>query len=732
MAKRKTGVNDIIYELDNDDIEISSEDEARGNKIKRFETESNSELSISQTIIDLNNEDVLISSSMDESYNTESESNSQIGGKNSPEIMIIENVKNIINDDELDCVIEPSIDAHSKTTIDGPETIILNEDITIDSPASNNELGVIGCENKTPLITIHFKTNKLANLYKEKIKNFIINLLNLNNVEDIVDPERGNNLDLEIWPEDLTDSKPKTPEVDQTDSLFFVDTDPNVNENNDIPKYTQGSTVISNLVEKNSEPVLNLRKGPICFNCDGDHYLRDCQLPRNNIRIAEKRKLIPSKHGRYHVEDEQKYGHLIPGRISSQLRHALGLKRHELPLHIYRMRMLGYPPGWLEEARISHSGISMFDSAGNAILEADDQEEQRYEVGSKDKFDIKKILDFPGFNVPASSRYKEEANILGMPPMSEQDSKLLMLQTLAPNAMKAYKRKKLSLFPSGNPNDSQESCQAEMELDSGDEVAEFPLVPPLPDEAPPPPPPPPPPPELLPQSPSSDGLMADKELSSQDKKCSEEQKENISNDVELISVMKVSDIPVPEEDLIVIDEDFENISCIESGKVSPTLDDLEEKKKRLLKALEKGSPLKEHTNDSIVDTDDNDKQFEHIGEDNNLGQVDESINTVASTSNITSSPIREQVSTDTVVSETPSSDIDISKVKTGSVKTSSYGTPVLNIASPYVKLPSDDKFAKDICDVINFENLPNSTGKYKKICNLLKKVKSEVDRIQES
>lgn len=68
---------------------------------------------------------------------------------------------------------------------------------------------------------------------------------------------------------------------------------------------------------------------------------------------------------RYHVEDDQKYGHLIPGRISGQLRHALGLKRNELPLHIYRMRLLGYPPGWLEEARISHSGISMFDSMVN-------------------------------------------------------------------------------------------------------------------------------------------------------------------------------------------------------------------------------------------------------------------------------------------------------------------------------------------------------------------------------
>lgn len=29
-----------------------------------------------------------------------------------------------------------------------------------------------------------------------------------------------------------------------------------------------------------------------CFNCDGEHSLRDCILPRDNNRIAEKRKHI--------------------------------------------------------------------------------------------------------------------------------------------------------------------------------------------------------------------------------------------------------------------------------------------------------------------------------------------------------------------------------------------------------------------------------------------------------
>lgn len=51
--------------------------------------------------------------------------------------------------------------------------------------------------------------------------------------------------------------------------------------------------------------------------------------------------------------------------------------------------------------------------------------------------------------------------------MSPLDSKLEMLQNLAPNAMKAYKRKKLLFFPSTGTNDAT-TGHTEMDLDSGD------------------------------------------------------------------------------------------------------------------------------------------------------------------------------------------------------------------------------------------------------------------------
>lgn len=59
-----------------------------------------------------------------------------------------------------------------------------------------------------------------------------------------------------------------------------------------------------------------------------------------------------------------------------------------------------------------------------------------------------------------------------------------------------------------------------------------------------------------------------------------------------------------------------------------------------------------------------------------------------------------------------------------SVKSVHLGTPILPSTSPYSKLPSSEKFSKDICDVINFENLPDSTGKYEQMSGVLQKVRS--------
>ncbi|XP_063359231.1 zinc finger CCHC domain-containing protein 8 homolog [Cydia amplana] len=739
MSKRKAGVNDIIYELDNDDIELSSEDEGKHPKINRLEPKigsqtSSDDVTIEETPVECIDIDCSIETIEIESSPTKA----QNGGK-SPNVIQLE------DDDEQLVVEEDDITQKQKSNTSGSS--IFNEDIVVDSPASNTDLGVAGCENRTPLFTVRFKDKKIAKAYKEEVKAFMLKLIKLHDTESLEGSETETDLELDIWPEDLqdADSMPQIEsqeETEEQDNFFFVDTDPSTQEPGQIPRYKQADTVMCNVPAKEPTPPPVLRRGPTCFNCDGAHPLRDCTVPRDNARIAEKRKNMV-KVGRYHVEDEQKYGHLIPGRISGNLRHALGLKRSEIPLYIYRMRLLGYPPGWLEEARISHSGITMFDSTGSAIRDPEEEEGEVCEPGSKDKFDIKKILDFPGFNVPASSRYREEAHLYGLPPISEQDSKIAMLQMLAPNAMKAYKRKKLTFFPSADK--AKADGQAEMELDSGDEVAEFPSVPPLPDDAPPPPPPPPecppPPPDSpppLPKSPpkSSPPPTPPKSPEQPEK---ETDKLNETDDIEIVTVTEVKDIPMPmDASHITIEDDLDKTE-LSSGQISPSLDDLEEKKRLLLTALETDvtlpvspiiaidtEPSKNPNEDTIseIETEIDSKESTETGDKDqvpNAVPLRLEIDTNASPSSI-ESPSRDPLSAE---ARTPTSD-------NKGVKTTAYGTPVLNIASPYVKLPSDSNFAKDICDVINFENLPNSTGKYKKICNLLKKVKSEVDRIHDS
>lgn len=101
-----------------------------------------------------------------------------------------------------------------------------------------------------------------------------------------------------------------------------------------------------------------------CWNCGGNHTIKDCKEKRDMAAIAARKLMFAQKPKmeRYHLEAEQKYSHLVPGRISKNLREALGLRKRELPLYIYKMRLYGYPEGWLEDAKINNSGLTMIHS----------------------------------------------------------------------------------------------------------------------------------------------------------------------------------------------------------------------------------------------------------------------------------------------------------------------------------------------------------------------------------
>lgn len=132
-----------------------------------------------------------------------------------------------------------------------------------------------------------------------------------------------------------------------------------------VPKYRLNVCKVFNneQLESLNEEDACKRPRNTCWNCDGEHPMRDCPEPRNFNKVRQNRvKFSSGKTERYHVDATQRFGTFVPGEISNELRKALGLHRNELPLHIYRMRELGYPPGWLEHAKVSRSGLALFDA----------------------------------------------------------------------------------------------------------------------------------------------------------------------------------------------------------------------------------------------------------------------------------------------------------------------------------------------------------------------------------
>lgn len=157
------------------------------------------------------------------------------------------------------------------------------------------------------------------------------------------------------------------------DSIFMIDTLPTERSNsNEVPDYQSGfNGVLLNGEQAPDGDDANedkVRGMSNCWNCGGDHMLRECPEPRNADQINKsKQAFVKGKTDRYHIDADQKFAHLVPGTISEDLKQALGLRKRELPTFIYRMRMYGYPPGWLEDAKVSHSGLSLFISEVNIL-----------------------------------------------------------------------------------------------------------------------------------------------------------------------------------------------------------------------------------------------------------------------------------------------------------------------------------------------------------------------------
>ncbi|XP_067204922.1 zinc finger CCHC domain-containing protein 8 homolog [Linepithema humile] len=580
-------------------------------------------------------------------------------------------------------------------------------------------------ETLRPAFKVMFRDEKTARQYRRQIREFLHTLVQSDpsQKEDVNESSlileiwdnRNNSKDQESFMESNSEPNDTMQSDDTCDLLFTIDKQPNVKNNLDIPKY--GQKYKGTFEESNSETSKDLAPKLNCFNCNGNHNMRECPLPKNQANINKNRKEFVAKYTgvRYHMSEDQRFSHMIPGQLSPKLRKALGLKDNQLPRHIYRMRMFGYPPGWLEEARLQHSGISLFNSDGVAEADPNQEEGEIITEIDKDQYDMKKIYDFPGFNVlPAPNMIDDSHKQCRIPQMQPMHSKEIMLSYLkGKKADDGYKRKKLVLPP---PVMNIPSTLGDMEIDDLEEGAvdnvsvNGHFIPPLPKELvetlPAPLPPPPPPPPLPP--PAATAATS-------------------SSSEAFQSTTEDSDSQLRE--LSPVDSTYTSLTIN-----SPSLSDLEYVKKELLRELE-------HANSQ------SNSGFTSLKTDSNATFVsDNSFSDTVTTSHCTS---RESLNTsqDSVkncLDESFNSDLNVSpshiattstpaqkSSHQSSIKSVHLGTPLLSSASPYNKLPSSEKFSKNISNLINFENLPDSTGKYEQMTGVLQKVRNTMARLNQ-
>ncbi|CAH0556094.1 unnamed protein product [Brassicogethes aeneus] len=603
--KRKSPSNDIIFEVCDNDMSSgnSSNDEGEPEpKISKMvekeaqNTSSNLE-KISERILSAKN--ACKEEKMEGCEDRNSAIPNEDGVLEESVVDIIENADSILSMEEGE--LNEAVLLEKTVLLENDETVLVENEktqILDESKNENNVANVNDCDTAinemTETISITFSNKNISDLYKDKFIQFIKNFVEFDVQSDdlsiqiskdqFLNPSEWVVLDESLCKEnkdisvvDLVTPVKKHKKKNKSKKnldLFILDTTPSEEDSAVQMKYNSKFLIDANGGEKEEEKLSNVT----CFNCGGGHSLRDCNIPKDFAKInAAKKKYMQPKNARYHLEDDQRFGHIVPGQISDSLRHALGLNKNQVPHYVYYMRFLGYPPGWLEEAKFVHSNLDMFDIDGKNV---------QNKKSAKTGLDPDKIVEYVGFNAPFEKGFKDEYRKFNTPPYSAECSKQAMLDYFEKECVK--------------DNDNLNSTDMDLDESERDE---------------------------------------------------EEEEEEAKN--------------AQENETLPVNESL----------VNKSLNTLEEQKIKLLEELN-----------------------------NSMEETEESRS--------------EKVETPPLV------------VKT--VLDTSYGTPILKSSSPYVRLPNADNFSKDVSPVINFENLPNSTGKYEQMTGVIQKVRTTLKTLQSS
>ncbi|KAK0058834.1 zinc finger CCHC domain-containing protein 8 [Biomphalaria pfeifferi] len=336
-------------------------------------------------------------------------------------------------------------------------------------------------DDDSPAVQLLFHNNNFARKYRQQIEQFIkgllweeFHLMSQDSSSDVlIKPGHPSCIDINdnLEPESRTEKMRQRHGIignSQFHKQFLIDflgwpyseAEPTrCNVNWEIPLYMQVFNEVyadpSNKMKKTGPK----RPKQVCWNCgEENHTLVDCKQPKVQAQIAMNRKDFMSHQqqnepkftgpSRYHLDQElsSKFTKFKPGMISDSLREALGLADHQLPQHIYKMRLFGYPPGWLAEARQVESGVSIFDKNGQVTLITgeclEDGELDEDKNQEKMEYDVNKIIEYPGFTVAIPPGFEDEYATYQMPPIQQHQLKETLLAQSNTEKTSSRKRKR--------------------------------------------------------------------------------------------------------------------------------------------------------------------------------------------------------------------------------------------------------------------------------------------------
>ncbi|XP_056391300.1 zinc finger CCHC domain-containing protein 8 [Hyla sarda] len=310
-----------------------------------------------------------------------------------------------------------------------------------------------------PLLQILFMNHVISKQYHQEIEDFVSSLVHRHEEEKKANPEKTT-FNIKPQPSSISleasDGVNVIKKIKEAFSvvgsvLYFTNFcldklgQPLLNEN---PQLTDGwevpiyQQVFGQILALDGQEVQvkAKRPKPCCFNCGlEDHQLKDCPKPRDFVHIGKKRKEFMESCGesgnqsyqqRYHVEEvAERFGKFKAGIISEELREALGISDRHLPPFIYRMRELGYPPGWLKDAELENSGLSLYDGKVNSDGEIVEEGLPKGQIS----YDVSKLISYPGFNTPTAPGVSDDWRSFGSIPMNADHQKEVFAEYLSCN-----------------------------------------------------------------------------------------------------------------------------------------------------------------------------------------------------------------------------------------------------------------------------------------------------------